>query len=232
MWLWPKIQDELIRDVFPNFELVFRTKWAAKWEGVIVPISQSYRISIMLNMPWEDESFHVRPKWPNPRIWVTEPLVKPRKGFAVKDIPHTYPTSDPRYPLPCVFDPRSKQWDYDKPIAKDIIPWVSQWLAAYEGWFATGEWTAGGHEWNQEELNRLKARHQRHDQRAQASKHLSYKVGQKIGTFASYPLLVAASEGSIRPMSWQDWNKNSEAKDALRTTLTLLPERRPGGLSP
>ena len=29
-------------------------------------------------------------------------------------------------------------------IAATIVPWTVEWLAAYEGWRATGTWYAGG----------------------------------------------------------------------------------------
>ena len=29
-------------------------------------------------------------------------------------------------------------------VARIIVPWTIDWLACYEGWLATGEWTGGG----------------------------------------------------------------------------------------
>ena len=45
----------------------------------------------------------------------------------------------------------------------------------------------------------------------------------RIGTFASLPLMVAASEGSFRPLSWRDWRNDTSVADQSRI---LRPHRR------
>ncbi len=39
------------------------------------------------------------------------------------------------------YDPREAEWGPGHSIAETIIPWAVSWLACYEGWRATGEWT-------------------------------------------------------------------------------------------
>jgi len=55
-----------------------------------------------------------------------------------------WPGSLPERPILCLYDPATNEWSPDKAIAKTIIPWTIDWLACYEGWLATGEWTGGG----------------------------------------------------------------------------------------
>ena len=48
-------------------------------------------------------------------------------------------------PFLCLYDPDAGEWHPGMSIARTIIPWTIDWLACYEGWLATGEWTGGGH---------------------------------------------------------------------------------------
>jgi len=43
-------------------------------------------------------------------------------------------------------------------IADTIVPWTVEWLAAYEGWRATGTWYAGGHGTERENLSLRRSR--------------------------------------------------------------------------
>lgn len=53
--------------------------------------------------------------------------------------PHLYPGE-----RLCLHLPKAFEWDGSQPIATTIVPWVSEWLAFYELWLATGEWLGGG----------------------------------------------------------------------------------------
>jgi hypothetical protein len=48
----------------------------------------------------------------------------------------------------CLHFPKNKEWTPRMPIAKTIVPWISDWLFYYESWLVTGEWLGGGIEHN------------------------------------------------------------------------------------
>jgi hypothetical protein len=48
------------------------------------------------------------------------------------------------YPVLCLFDPSACEWTPCDLLAETTVPWTIDWLACYEGWRATGEWTGGG----------------------------------------------------------------------------------------
>ncbi len=64
-------------------------------------------------------------------------------------IPHVYPGN-----RPCVYLPRSGEWNPSMFIGDTIVPWVALWLYYYEMWHATGQWLGGGvHSDDKEEVS-------------------------------------------------------------------------------
>lgn len=45
---------------------------------------------------------------------------------------------------PCLYWPRTAEWDGSMLLAEVVVPWTSEWLAHYEIWLATGKWHGRG----------------------------------------------------------------------------------------
>jgi hypothetical protein len=43
-----------------------------------------------------------------------------------------------------MLDPEAAEWSPADSLAQTTVPWIVDWLAAYEGWRAAGKWTASG----------------------------------------------------------------------------------------
>ncbi|MFE9425300.1 hypothetical protein ACFYNO_20270 [Kitasatospora sp. NPDC006697] len=72
-----------------------------------------------------------------PQVRVLDPPLRLREGAS--EIPHIYSANRICLHLP-------DEWTADMQIADTIAPWLSEWLAHYELWLATGTWLGGGHE--------------------------------------------------------------------------------------
>ncbi len=124
------------------FKVLRRTRWHALWEGSLRPLSQPYTVQVLLQ---RDQN---RKKADLPRIplvTVIDPLLRRRSADTRASIPHHYPNPNhPELPILCLYDPAAKEWHPRLAVARTIVPWTINWLACYEGWLATGEWTGGG----------------------------------------------------------------------------------------
>lgn len=138
-----RTQIKRMRQIWPKFRIIHKSKTNVCWEGTLTPIKQEYVVRV---------SFHIRngrkyshPLEAQPRVIVTEPLLHPRIEDPKDPIPHHYPNeADHDQPFLCLYDPASHEWEPSDAIADTIIPWTIDWLACYEGWLATGIWTGGG----------------------------------------------------------------------------------------
>ena len=133
---------KLMRKKWPSFCVVCNTSRFVRWCGPLQPISQVYRVEICYRVNRRNGSgFGV------PEVTVLEPLLRRRAGEPSVPIPHHYPNPrEPKKPILCLYDPAAAEWVPEYSIAKTIVPWTIDWLACYEGWLATGEWTGGGRE--------------------------------------------------------------------------------------
>jgi hypothetical protein len=68
--------------------------------------------------------------------------LKSRQGDPEGDLPHVYASGDQI--LLCLFDPDTREWAPCDLLSETTVPYATDWLACYEGWRATGEWTGGG----------------------------------------------------------------------------------------
>lgn len=132
--VWKQVQA--IRHQHPTFETLERTRDRARWQGIVRPFEAEYRVHILLDIqriPCRIE------------VTVVEPKLRHRNCNPNEPIPHIYKNrTHPDLPILCLFDPQEDDWGNHKSIANTIIPWTIEWLACYEGWLATGEWTGGG----------------------------------------------------------------------------------------
>ena len=135
-------QAELMRRNWPTFKVLQRTHWLVLWEGPLRPLSQIYRVQVLLHREKNYKKFNVPQA---PRVTVIDPLLRRRSEDAADPIPHHYPNPEfPELPILCLYDPDTREWHPGLSVAHTIVPWSIDWLACYEGWLATGEWTGGG----------------------------------------------------------------------------------------
>ncbi len=120
------------------FKILRRTRWLGIWQGPLRPLCQTYTVQISLQ---REKNY----KKTTPRVTVINPLLHRRTENPSDTIPHHYPNRvHPQLPILCLYDPDTREWHPGLAIAKTIVPWTIDWLACYEGWLATGEWTGGG----------------------------------------------------------------------------------------
>lgn len=135
-------QTELMRKKWPGFKVLHRNRWCVLWEGSLRPLCQPYTVRVLL----EREKNYNKFNFPQiPQVTVINPLLQRRSETPSDPIPHHYPNRvHPQLPILCLYDPDTREWHPGLAIAKTIVPWTIDWLACYEGWLATGEWTGGG----------------------------------------------------------------------------------------
>jgi len=217
-------QVALMRQFWPGFTVGCQTSWFVSWKGRLRPFHQNYVVRVFFCLGCDLDNATILPD--TPRVTVSNPLPTRRTIAPEVPIPHHYPNrNNPEYPILCLHDPRECEWWFDDAIAETTLPWAVNWLACYEGWQATGEWAGGGRHPTQEEYEEWKGKKtHRSGPQARFNAAAFNRLGQKTGTFASFPLMVAASGESFRPLSWRDWNNVTSVADLWRSISTSSPE--------
>ncbi len=124
------------------FKILRRTRWEVLWEGPLRPLCQTYTIQVLL---WREKNHNKSDRQQTPQVTVIDPLLRRRLEDPSDPIPHHYPNrSNHKLLFLCLYDPADREWHPGLAVARTIIPWTIDWLACYEGWLATGEWTGGG----------------------------------------------------------------------------------------
>ena len=127
--MWKQL--EIMRCMWPGFQVLNRTSGVAHWEGQLHPLSQTYTVQIVLYR--ERRNTRVRNHSPV-CVTVEDPLLRRRPEEPSEPIPHHYPNSrDPGLPLLCLYDPAKREWDHSRPIANTIVPWTIDWLGLLRG---------------------------------------------------------------------------------------------------
>ncbi len=135
-------QVELMRKNWPMFKVLQRTRWLVLWEGVLRPLCQTYTVQVLLQ---REKNYNKSDISPIPQVTVIDPLLRRRSEDPDDPIPHHYPNQvHPELPILCLYDPDAREWHPGLAVARTIVAWTIDWLACYEGWLATGEWTGGG----------------------------------------------------------------------------------------
>lgn len=134
-------QIEAMHAVWPTFKLVRREGRAAIWRGTLRPLLQTYVVEIVYRVPLALE--HVPIRRLQPQVEILNPQLRPRFGDPEGMLPHVYYGADGGVSL-CLLDPDASEWSVSDLLAETTVPWTIDWLAAYEGWRATGAWTAPG----------------------------------------------------------------------------------------
>lgn len=130
-----------IGSVWKTFDLVARENNRAIWRGRLRPLLQTFDVEIQYRVPLVIERPDV--KRTQPMVKVLSPPLRPRPGDPEGSLPHVYYLGDGS-PVLCMLDPDADDWSPADSLARTTIPWTIEWLAAYEGWRATGVWTTGG----------------------------------------------------------------------------------------
>jgi hypothetical protein len=127
----------------PGFNLVADLGFVAQWEGHVRPFQQTYHLRVSYALRNSFAGLDLRGGVPV--TWLLSPTLRTCSPFAPhEEVPHIYAHApDLTKSSLCFFHPPT-EWNTDMAIADYIVPWAIDWLAAYEGWLATGEWTAGG----------------------------------------------------------------------------------------
>ena len=140
MGLTIRRQIESMRRDWPCFRTIRRSKGIVFWEGRLRPLCQVYSVQIAFCRQ-RREGHRYFP----PLVTVINPLLRQRAEAPEEPIPHHYPNPDcPVLPFLCLHYPPAGEWNPGRRISTTIVPWTIDWLACYEGWLATGEWTGGG----------------------------------------------------------------------------------------
>ncbi|MEH3038543.1 MAG: hypothetical protein PGN21_00525 [Sphingomonas paucimobilis] len=134
-------QIEAMRAIWPEIALVAREAETAMWSGPVRPLLQTYRIGILYRAPKLVENLD--PQRLQPRVSVLSPPLRPRPGDTEGRLPHVYYSPEGDVTL-CLLDAEAGDWSPVDLVAETTVPWTIEWLAAYEGWRATGQWTASG----------------------------------------------------------------------------------------
>lgn len=127
--------------MWPNLKLIGRHGVIAAWQGPLRPLLQTFQVEITYRAPLVIERLDVRIL--QPRVIVLSPPLRHRPGDPEGRLPHVYYGPDGDVTL-CMLDPDSDDWSPFDSLSQTTVPWVIEWLAAYEGWRATGQWTASG----------------------------------------------------------------------------------------
>jgi hypothetical protein len=130
-----------MQEVWPELRLCAHDGRAALWRGPLRPLLQTYTVQIAYRTPLVAELLD--PCRFQPRVSILTPPLRRRPGDPEGQLPHVYYDPDGNVTL-CLLDPEAGDWSLADMLAETTVPWTIEWLAAYEGWRATGKWTASG----------------------------------------------------------------------------------------
>ncbi|MGI4763798.1 MAG: hypothetical protein ACRYGP_01830 [Janthinobacterium lividum] len=134
-------QAAAMSGVWPDFRMQRIDAQNAVWRGTLRPFLCAYEVSVTYRAPFTGE--WIDPLRQQPRVRILSPKLKRRDGDPEGPLPHVY-AGDGGVPFLCLFDHETLEWTPFRLLAETTLPWSLDWLACYEGWRATGEWTGGG----------------------------------------------------------------------------------------
>lgn len=119
-------QRSCMRVYFPDLHFS-GTDRKGVWAGPLkhTKLSQAYEVKVE----------YLLGLWPE--ITILSPPLQKRDDQS--RIPHVYEGD-----YPCLYYPKTGEWNPHKLIATYVIPWISMWLYFYEVWLATGNWYGEG----------------------------------------------------------------------------------------
>lgn len=133
---------------YPGFAVLHSTPWIVLWRGDLTPYVRRYDVQLLYcAISFAPANIQAN----TVHVEVVKPELSRRPGKPEVPIPHTWRNPvTPTRPRLCLCTPG--EWTPAMSIADTIMPWTIEWLAAYEGWRATGIWYAGGHGTERENL--------------------------------------------------------------------------------
>jgi hypothetical protein len=134
-------QIEAMRRTWPTLRATRVDDRTATWCGPLRPLLMTYEVGILYRVPLIIE--RIDPMRQQPEVRVLSPTLKRQAGNSEGSLPHIYWDHETS-PMLCLFDAEAGQWSPAELLSETTVLWTLDWLACYEGWRATGEWTGGG----------------------------------------------------------------------------------------
>jgi hypothetical protein len=216
-------QDALIRRHFPAFTKECGLDFVGAWRGPVRPIAKWHEIGIVY-FPW--------PRFAN--AWMDNPTISIRLLDPVISLdprgtgdlpPHIYyrPETKSGWSL-CLYDPRTREWEGEMPIATKIIPWACEWLFYYEHWLIDGVWAGGGAHPERPRRSTCRSISPSFPDPPVRSLAAAFnRVGRLIGTFASC-LSMAAASGDFSPPGCLPISKELETRLSTISIWSPAPQ--------
>jgi len=133
------VQMARLKKAYPDSEASLKRdvlRWAT--DLTPTPLSRTYRVTLEMHRDG------------TPKVRLVHPTLQTRDG---KSCPHLYPGG-----VLCLYLPGAFEWTREMQLVETVVPWISEWLAHYEVWLATGEWTGGGEHPGDKESTHRKTR--------------------------------------------------------------------------
>ena len=202
-----------MRDLAPYMKLVVDADWLVAWSGPLQPLQRTYTVAISYIARRRIGEIEMVDAY-IPVVRLVEPALQWRHPKTGEDVPHVYWGWDrPERSVLCIYDPAGDEWSSADAIAETIVPWACDWLICYEAWLVDGIWTGGGR--HPRPRNRCQMTGptdgRSPDQRERDLRVLFRSLGRRTGTFASFPLMAAASAGFSPLLSSRDWKRATSA---------------------
>lgn len=129
-----------LKEVFPSFRRILNVPWKGVWKGTLTPFAQPYCIRVSW-CPGVESGGLLFP-YASPRVDVLSPALIRREAEPDKLIPHLYRTPEGAPPRLCLYYPDGTEYTAAMWLAETVVPWAAEWLACYEMWHITGDWSA------------------------------------------------------------------------------------------
>jgi hypothetical protein len=146
MSAWRSVATQVarMRELAPYMQERAGCEALAIWTGPLRPLQRTYTVTITYVGPLSLGELELVGAFV-PVVRLDHPVLRsihPKNG---EDVPHVYwDRAEPARSKLCLYDPAAREWSPADFIAETIVPWACDWLACYEGWLATAEWTGGG----------------------------------------------------------------------------------------
>ena len=136
-------QVKAMEAAWPRFRVIDRDGATAVWEGELHALFRRFTVCVLYRAPYAVEL--LKSGRLQPTVFIVDPPLRPRGGDPMGQLPHVYYFGPGKLDVfLCMFDPEADEWSPTMSLAETTVPWTVDWLASYEGWRATGEWTGGG----------------------------------------------------------------------------------------
>jgi hypothetical protein len=143
-WRSVAAQAARMREVAPYLQERAGCDWLAVWIGPLRPLQRTYTVRITYIARLTIGEAEVIGAFV-PVVRLDQPALQFKHPRTRRDVPHVYwDRETPTRSKLCLYDPAANEWSPADFVADTIVPWACDWLACYEGWLATGEWTGGG----------------------------------------------------------------------------------------